>query len=161
MADQGASLGDAVGRLAEQKTLAESHGTLLKQHVADQSALIDGQRLYDEARAKFDALIRQLVLDLTRASEPKDSAELRRALDDAIARRVAFSELVSERLPDREGARDALGIGDAAKAVAEVVNTLIQAAVDIWKEHRRGNELKQETIRNQVEATRWRPFDEL
>jgi hypothetical protein len=161
MAEQGLSLREAMSRLAGEKTVAESHGSVLKTHVTEPSAQIQGQRLYDEARARFDALIQQLLLDLTSANEPKDSAELRRTLEAATERRAAFCRFVDDQVPREEGSKDLLGIGDALKAGAAVVTKLIEAAVDIWKEFRRGNELKRETIRNQVEATRWRPFAEL
>jgi hypothetical protein len=77
MPDQGLSFGDAVGRFAEQKTLAESHGTLLKRHVSEQTTLALGQRLYDEARAKFGGVIQRVLFDLTDAGAPKDSPALR------------------------------------------------------------------------------------
>jgi hypothetical protein len=161
MAAQTISLRDAVGRLAEQKTLAESHGAVLKQHVTEQNAIIKGQQLYGEARAKFDALIQRLLFDLTSSSEPKDSAELHRTLEQSIEARAAFCRFVTEHVPREEGTKDLLGIGDALKAGAEIVTKLIEAGVEIWKEYRRGNELKRETIRNQIEAQRWRAFTEL
>jgi hypothetical protein len=68
MAGQDIGLKYVEGLLAEQKALAESHGSLLKQHVTENAALINGQRLYGDAKAKFDALIQRLLYDVTSSS---------------------------------------------------------------------------------------------
>jgi hypothetical protein len=161
MADQGLSFRDAMGYLAEQKTLAESHGGQFKRNVIQQTALLDGERLYDEAKAKFDGLIERLLVDLANEREPKQSAELRTAFEAAVERRIAFSQSVHDRLAALEGVKDLTGFGDALKAGADVINKLIEAGVEIWKEYRRGDDLRRDTIRNQIKGTRWRPFGEL
>lgn len=159
MADQ-VSLGDAMERLAESKTLAESDGSLLKRHDTEPAALLQGERLYEEARAKFEALIARLLVDLSSAREPRDSAELRAALEVAVERRNAFCRFAGDHLPAAAGTR-AVDLGALLKPVAEVVNKLIDSAMTIWAEYRRAKELQRETLRAQLEQHRWRAFTEL
>jgi hypothetical protein len=160
MADQGLSFADAMGRLAEQKTLAESHGVLLKRHVIQQTALIQGHRLYDEAKAKSDGLIERLLVELAEEREPQKSAKLRTALEEAVQRRDAFSRFVGDQLPAEKGAK-AIDFGGLFQPAADVVNKLIDSAMTIWQEWRGAKQLHRETIRSQIEAQRWRPFDDL
>src|SRR4051794_17563998 len=69
------TLRDAVGRLAEERTFAESGAGLLKKYAAqDQSALIEGQKLYARAKAAFDGVIEQLLLDVDEDQNPGASA---------------------------------------------------------------------------------------
>jgi hypothetical protein len=160
LTDPGLSFGDAIGRLAEQKTLAESHGMLFKRHIIQQTALIEGQRLYDEARANFGGLIERLLVDLADEREPDKSADLRTTLQAAVQRRDAFSRFVGDRLPAEEGTK-AIDLGGLFQPAADVVNKLIDSAMTIWQEWRKSKQLRRETIRSQIEAQRWRAFTEL
>jgi hypothetical protein len=154
------SLGDVMEHLAGSKTLAESDGSLLKRHVTEPATLLQCERLYEEARAKFEALIARLLVDLNSAREPKDSAELRAALELAVERGNAFWRFAGDHLPTAAGTR-AIDLGALLKPVAEVVNKLIESAMTTWTEYRKAKELQRETLRAQVQAHRWRAFAEL
>jgi hypothetical protein len=128
--------------------------------VSEQTTLALGQRLYDEARAKFEGVIQRVLFDLTDAGAPKDSPALRAALKEAIEGRDKFSRFVGGQLPS-EGGTKAIDIGGLFQPAADVVNKLIDSAMTIWQEWRGAKQLRRKTIRTQIEAQRWRAFGDL
>src|SRR3954453_6287157 len=79
------SLGQAVGRLARERSFAESGAGLLKRYAAaDPAAMLEGQKLYDGAKASFDELVTWLQTDLDSGTVPTASPELQKALAMAV-----------------------------------------------------------------------------
>lgn len=154
-------LSEAVGLLAEERTFAESGAALLKQHAAaDRRAVIQGQRLYAEAKAAADGAIERLLVVLALSREQEATDNLRRAFEEAVARRLAFSEHVKTALPDLEGTRSVL-LDALARPAVDLVKGLIDGGLAIWKEFRRADEVRRQTIASRIEAQRWRPFREI
>jgi hypothetical protein len=163
---QESSLRTAVDRLAQEKTLAESCVTILKTFADnDPMARVQGQRLYARAKADVDGLIAQLLVDLAEDRSPADVPELSRRLAALPEQRQALCHHVDAAVgqalrAQEEGARgpwlDLLtaGLGDA-------VGSLIEAGVEIWKEYRRADEIRRQTIAAQVQAQRWRDYVEV
>jgi hypothetical protein len=154
-------LSQAVGRLARERSFAESGAGLLKQFAAgDRAAMIQGQRLYADAKASFDELIVQLQTDLDQGTMPEGSAALRMALEAAVERRLAFSRHVDASVRIEPGAKPAI-LDALAGGAGDIVTGVLQAAVAIWKEYRAGDELRRKSIATRLEAQRWKAFGEV
>jgi hypothetical protein len=157
---------DAVDRLAQEKTLAESCASILKTFAeSDAMARVQGQRLYARAKADVDGLVALLMVDLAEDRSPADVPELRQRLETVPKQRQALCQHVDAAVGNAvraqdQGARGLLtamltaGIGDA-------VGSTIEASVEIWKEYRRADEVRRQTIASQIEATRWRDYAEV
>lgn len=154
-------LSEAVGLLAEERTFAESGAGFLKGYTADdRRALIQGQRLYAEAKAASDGAIERLLVVLAEKREREATDNLRRVFEDAVARRLAFSEHVNHALPDLAGSRNVL-LDALAKPAVDLVKGLTDGGLTIWKEVRRADEVRRQSITSRIEAQRWRPFAEV
>lgn len=154
-------LSQAVGRLARERSFAESGAGLLKQFAAkNRAAMIQGQRLYADAKASFDELIVQLQTDLDLGTTPAGSAALRIALETAVERRLAFSRHVDTSVKLEPGAKPAI-LDALAGGAGEVITSVLQAAVAIWKDYRAGDDLRRKSIATQLEAQRWKAFGEV
>src|SRR3954447_3584225 len=106
------TLGQAVGRLARERSFAESGAGLLKRYAAgDPGAVLQGQKLYDTAKASFDELVTWLQTDLDAGTVPSASPELKQALATAVEQRLAFSRYIDGSVKVEPGAR--AGIVDA------------------------------------------------
>ena len=100
------SLGQAVGRLARERSFAESGAGLLKRYAAaDPAAVLQGQKLYDAAKASFDELVTWLQTDLDAGTVPTASPELQKALQAAVEQRLAFSRYVDGAVKAEPGAK--------------------------------------------------------
>jgi hypothetical protein len=152
---------EAAGVLAEERSFAESDASLLKTYAAaDQAALLQGQRLYAEAKAASDGLIARLLAVLADDRDPASADELKQAAERAFVTRLEFSHHVNDALPDLRGTRSVL-LDALAKPATDLVKALIDGGIAVWKEYRRGNELRRATLRAQLEAQHWRAFAEL
>jgi hypothetical protein len=152
---------EAAGILAEERTFAESDAGLLKTYAAaDQAALLRGQRLYAEAKAASDGLIARFLVVLADDRDPGSALDLKQAAERAFVARLAFSHHVNDALPDLRGTKSVL-LDALAKPATDLVKALIDGGIAIWKEYRRGNELRRATLRAQLEPHRWRAFTEL
>lgn len=149
---------EAAGILAEERSFAESGAGFLKTYAArDQGALLRGQKLYAEARARSDGLIERFLVVLAENRDPASADDLKQAAEQAFVARLAFSRHVDTVLPDLEGTRSIL-LDALAKPAADLIKGLIEGGITIWKEFRRGDELKRQTISTRIEAQRWRTF---
>lgn len=156
---------EAIGTLERERTLGESGARLLKQYLGgDAAALAQGEARYATARAAFDALIGQLLVDLAEKRSPEESGDLEAAIEAAVAEREAFSRHVAAQLPDTTGQRgvfETLVVGELIQPAVDLVVGLIGAGVEIWKEWHRRDEIRREALKSQVEATRWRRFEDI
>lgn len=152
---------DAVRLLAEEKTYAESGAGLLKAYVQDQAAVIEGRRLYDAARAKSSGLIEQLIVDLASDENPENSAELTALIEEAVAKRVAFSEHVDASLPDTSDNAKNVLIDALAKGAGDIVAALIEGGIKIWETVKKSDENRRNTIMERVQQQRWRTYSEI
>ncbi len=99
----------AVGSLAREKELAETAAGLLKAYAArDAAAMIEGQKLYGEAKAAFDELIAMIMTGLAENAGAVPADALEPMLRAAIEKRKAFCDRVDAALPKVEGAKEGL-----------------------------------------------------
>jgi hypothetical protein len=152
---------EAAGTLAEEKSFAEEDARLLKTEAAgNRAALLQGQRLYAEAKAASDGLIARLLAVLADDRDPAGADDLKQAAERAFVSRLAFSRQVADALPDLTGTKSVL-LDALAKPAVDLVKGLIEGGIAVWKEYRRGNELRRATLRAQLEQHKWRAFTEL
>jgi hypothetical protein len=157
---------DAVDRLAQEKTLAESCVSILKTFAdSDPMARVQGQRLYARAKADVDGLIRLLIVDLAHDRSPAAVPELRQRLEAVPTQRQALCRQVdaavgAELRKQGERTRN-LWVALLTQGIGDAIGSTIEAGVEIWKEYRRADEVRRQTIASQIEGTRWRDYAEV
>src|SRR4051794_323151 len=153
------SLGQAVGRLARERSFAESGAGLLKRY-ADSAAQREGEELYNTARASFEELVTWLQTDLDAGTVPSASPELQKALETAVEQRLAFSRYVDGAVKAEPGAR--AGALDAlAQGAGAIIKGVLDGALAIWQEYHKADQLRRQAITNRIDAQRWKPFGEV
>jgi hypothetical protein len=165
-AAQEAGWRNAVDQLAQEKTLAESCVSILKTFAdSDPMARIQGQRLYARTKADVDGLISMLAVDLAEDRSPADIPELRQRLEAIPTQRRALCRQVdaavgAELRKQSEGTRN-LWVTLLTQGIGDAVGGAIEAGIEIWKEYRRADEVRRQTIVSQIQATRWRDYAEV
>jgi hypothetical protein len=150
---------EAVGRLAGERSKAETCAALLKGY-GDQQQSAGGQLAYGEAKANFDAVI-ALITALTEGGAPKSLPSLETDLEHGAASLGKFCKMVSDVLPSTSG-RDKGILDDIAKgAIQPVVDALSEGVAALYNNHRKDRALARETIKTQLEATKWPNFAEV
>jgi hypothetical protein len=149
---------EAAGVLA-QRSYAEGGAALVKRYAASD---IEARRLYAEAKAAFDGLIEQLLIDLAQDRNPQVSPDFHNRLELAVRQRIAFSiranEILRANIP--EGAKS--GLLDAlAKVPVDLIKELVASSLAIWKEWRSVGTEQRRQIATRLEAMRWKPFAEI
>jgi hypothetical protein len=116
--------------------------------------------LYADAKAEFDALIAELRFDLTTGQDPAHSAVFTRALREAAQKRIAFTSFVSRWVVDKlSGAKP--GLPDVIEAVPELVKTITDSGLTIWKAFHDAGKERREAILSEVDQLQWRSFGDL
>jgi hypothetical protein len=156
-----AMLSDAVRVLTHEKSAAEQYAVILATvGKTDPARYVRGIVLYADAKAEFDALVAELKFDLTTGQDPSHSAVFTGALQGAAEKRVAFTSFVSHEVVDKiKGARP--GLPDVISAVPELVKTITDAGLSIWKAFHDAGKERRDAILNEVEHLQWRSFGEL
>ncbi len=145
---------EAIARLAAERTRAN---TCVEQTRALGVAATDPlARGYGEAKAEMDGIIAGLSVALAEGRKPDALDDLPRRIEAAVTRREAFCRAVAERLPppppgEKSVLSDVLGLG-------KLVKELVDAGLAIWDRIAEPDKLRRETIRAQLEATRWPDF---
>ncbi len=158
LAQDDALLVQAIGTIQEQKSLAESRVARVKSDFdRDQFQYVLTEMSYGEAKAAFDALVRELVTALD-AGGMSDAA-LREEVETAVTRSQALINLVEEFYGEDEEIRE------AAKSytliVGELVEAFIGAALRIWDRYQEATRAKREAIKNELENLYWKDFGEI
>jgi hypothetical protein len=148
-----------VGRLAGERSRADTCAGLLKGH-GDSQQISRGQLAYGEAKAKFDAVIAELVTALTEGGNPKSLPSLETDLDNGASGLWTFCKTVSDLLPDNSEHKDLLA-AIAKGAVEPLIKALSEAVAAIYNNHRQDDALTVATIKTQLEATKWPNFAEV
>lgn len=145
---------DAIGQLASERTRGEVCVAMLKRFAPDDlAALARGELAYTEAKAEFDGVISGLAVALAQAEPPESMATLQSRLERGVAEREALCAEALAFAPQEDGARSAI-----LALVGEALGPLIEAATAIYKDQVNRGILERETIRTQLEATRWPTF---
>jgi hypothetical protein len=150
---------EAVGRLAGERSKAKTCAELLKGY-GDQQQSSRGQLTYGEAKANFDAVINGLITALTEGGNPKSLPRLETDLENGATSLGNFCKTVSAMLPSTSGEKGVLA--DIAKAAVEpLIKTLSEGVAAIYNNYRKDQALTRETIKTQLEATKWPNFAEV
>jgi hypothetical protein len=147
--------------MAREKALAEQFLVIMNDFGRkDITQYVRGITLYAEAKAEFDGLLTELEHELEQAMAPNQSEKFAAVLEEAVAKRVAFTSFVTDTLiPHTDGAqRRFVVIGDFIKGAAELVRVLADAGLAIWHEFRSGNEARRKEIKQELESLRWPQF---
>jgi hypothetical protein len=144
---------EAIGWLAAERTRAMTCAARARALGEAGAGLADG---YGAAKAEMDGIIAGLSVALAEGVAPAALADLPRRIEAAVTQREAFCREVAARLPPRadgeKGAlSDVLGLG-------QLVKELVEAGLAIWQRVADADKLRRETIRAQLEATRWPDF---
>jgi hypothetical protein len=158
---QGAATGwqASANTLAAEKARAETCVSILKRHAGDDAATLSrGQLAYAGAKAEADAAIAGLTMALAEAADESVSLEaVETHLAEASAQREAFCVFAVAQIPSADGNSRQV----ATDVLAKGVEGLISAAKDLFLNYRKETLLRRETIGNQIEAKRWREFEEI
>ncbi|MBI5552656.1 MAG: hypothetical protein HY911_14205 [Desulfobacterales bacterium] len=160
-AGQEGAFSEAIGFLAKEQSLGESHAMILKEFgKEDMHLYAEGIQLYATAKAEYDGLLGQLKYDLSNDRSVDTSAEFQRKLKTAADQRVAFTSFVTEKVirnePDR---KNPLAIA-AIAAVPELVDGLSKAGISIWQEYRNVKASRQKEILDQLDGLKWKSFQD-
>jgi len=150
---------EAVGRLAGERSKAETCAAVLKGY-GEIEQVSQGQLAYGEAKANFDAVIAELITALTEGGNPKSLANLETDLAHGAEGLGKFCQTVNDLLPSASGRKGA--IVDIAKgAVEPLIKALSEGVAALYNNHRKDEALTRETIKTQLEATKWPDFAEV
>jgi hypothetical protein len=150
---------EAVGRLAGERSKAETCAALLKGY-GDQQQSSRGQLAYGEAKANFDAVIAELIAALTEGGNPKSLPSLETDLEHGATSLGNFCKTVSDLLPSTSGRKGVLA--DIAKgAIQPLIDALSEGVAALYNNHRKDDALTIETIKTQLEAAKWPNFAEV
>lgn len=150
---------EAVGRLAGARSRAEICAAMLKRY-GDKQQIAQGQLDYGEGKANFDAVIAGLITALTEGGKPKSLPSLETDLERGGQALQRFAKMVSDLTPSSSGRKDI--IANIAKATIKPVIDALSAAISaLYNNHRNDDALTRETIKTQLEATKWLSFAEV
>ena len=150
---------EAVGRLAGERSKAETCAALLKGY-GDKQQSSQGQLAYGEAKANFDAVIAGLSTALTEGGTPKSLAGLETDLEHGATSLGNFCKMVSDLLPNVAGRKGV--VADIVKgAIQPAIDALSEGVAALYNNHRKDDALTIETIKTQLEATKWPNFAEV
>ena len=146
---------EAVARLAAERTRAMNCAA--RARTLDAATAERFGATYTEAKADIDGVIAGLAAVLTQGGgQPTALPDLEQQMAAGFAGRKRFCEEVLARLPPQEGDRSLV-----SELVSGVAEPLIEAVVDLYKYGSETNRLRRDTIRAQVEATRWAAFADI
>jgi hypothetical protein len=147
---------EAVARLAQERTLAETCAGLLKKY-GDASTIDRGTLVYADAKAEYDGIIAGLTVALVSCDHPSSLPDLEVRLRRGFGKRVAFTESVQRLLPPPS--RDEKGLVDTI--IGSTIGPLIDAIRAISLRIRDDNAIIRKMIETQLEATRWPSFESI
>lgn len=149
----------SAGTLTSEKQRAETCVSILKRHTdGNEAARSRGQLAYSGAKAESDAAIVGLTMALAQGQEaPGSLTEIEGHLARAGEEREEFCAYVIEQLPDEDG-NSRIVIADV---LAKSVPALIDAGKDLFLNYRKETLIRRESIGNQIEAQKWRAFEDI
>lgn len=143
---------EAVARLAAERTRAVACAARARTFDAARAEVL--AQAYAAAKAETDAVVAGLVVALAQDGAPFALPDLERRLSIGFAAREDFCrQVIAQMPPAAAGER-----GGLVDTVGAVVGSLIEALVEIYKRSDDNDRLRRDTIRTQVEATRWPEF---
>jgi hypothetical protein len=151
---------EAVGRLAGERSKAETCAALLKGY-GDEQQSSRGQLAYGDAKANFDAVIAELITALTEGGNPKSLPSLETDLEHGASSLREFCKTASDLLPSSSATNKGI-LDDIVKgAIQPVIDALSEGVAALYNNHRKDDALTRETIKTQLEAAKWPNFAEV
>lgn len=144
---------EAIARLAAERTRATTCAARAKALPGGAAELAAA---YGEAKAEMDGVVAGLSVALAEGRKPGALHDLPRRLEAAAAKREAFCRAVAERLPP--AAPGEKGVLSDVLGLVKVVKELVEAGLAIWARVADADKLRRDTVRAQLEATRWPDF---
>jgi hypothetical protein len=146
---------EAVARLKQERTLAETCVALLKKHGRGNAGAIErGQLAYADAKAEYDAIIAGLDVALAQSDQPASLPDLEARLRRGFDKRQAFCARVEPLVPPPpKGVKSPF-----TDIVGGAVGPVVDALKAIWLRTRDDNALMHKTIETQLEDTKWPSF---
>jgi hypothetical protein len=143
----------AVARLRQERELAELCASVFRKY-ANGAALDRAAFDYGEARADYDAVVGGLETALAADKRPASVPDLDTRLQRGFDKRTAFCEQAKHLLPPKKPGEK----GVVEEIVKGAVGPVVEAVVKIAGEAINGPPGRRETIRTQLEETKWPPF---
>jgi hypothetical protein len=144
---------EAVARLAQERTLAETCVALLKKH-GNAGAIERGRLAYANAKAEYDAIIAGLDVALARNNQPASLPDLEARLRRGFDKRQALCATVERLVPPAPLGEK----GPFTDIVGGAIGPVVDALKAIWLRTRDDNALMRKTIETQLEDTKWPSF---
>jgi hypothetical protein len=149
---------EAVARLAGERTRAEACARLVKRHGAP-ADIARAELTYGDGKADIDGVVSGLVVALSLPELTPALADLETRLARAVERRATLCATAAALLPASPATR---GLGETLAGLASaLVDPLRDAVSALWNARREDDALVRQTIRTQLEATRWPEFASL
>jgi ABC-type sugar transport system substrate-binding protein len=150
---------DGVRVMAREKSLAEQFLVIMNDFgKKDMTQYAKGITLYAQAKADFDGLITQLEDQLVQSKPPNESEKFETVLNEAVAKRVAFTSFVTDTIIPRTDTTQKSIVGDFIKGGADLIKALSDAGIAIWHEYRSAGETRRNEIKQELETLRWPQF---
>lgn len=146
---------EAVARLAQERTQAETCARLLKKY-GDNATKARGELAYDQAKAEYDGVIAGLVVALVQKKQPESLTDLQDRLQRGFAKREVFCRNAQSLVPPKPGEK-----GVVEEIVSGMVGPVVDAIKEIYLAARKESALTRETIQTQLEATSWPAFSKV
>jgi hypothetical protein len=137
-------MAEAVARLAQERTQAETCVRLLKKY-GDATAIDRGALAYGEAKAEYDGIIAGLCVALALKEQPASLKNLQERLQHGFDKRNAFCKSVQSLIPDKTGEK---GVIDEIVSgfTSGIFKPLIEAIQAIYMRTKDDNALTRRTI---------------
>lgn len=152
---------DAVTELHGLTARAEGCVRTPKRVTGDPVVLGRFDGMYSEARGAVEGLVARLVVSLRDGTAQEELAALKGRLGEAVALKERFCEGVRDLVERQPGARTE-GERDLATTLLPEAMALLGAAVGaLFGAIAMREKMRRDTIATQLEATRWRGFEEI
>lgn len=148
----------AIGRLAKEKTLAESCATLRKQLAEEKGLnLTLADMDYTAAKAEMDAVVATLILSISNGDEEPDPVVIEEQLRAGVEKREIFCA-ETRGLVDETDLKTRNLFTDLVEGTA---GPLIDAVTELLKMQDENDDVRRVTVSNQIADQKWRDFREI
>jgi hypothetical protein len=155
---------DAVAQLTAQRTRAETCVALLKRY-GDKEQVAQGQLTYANAKSDADAVIAGLITALSLGQKPASLLSLQASLSSSVSGLAGLLSTVGKLVPNASGQKGLAEILTSivqGPGVIEQLLKMLSAGVSaLYNNYRAKDAVTRETIKTQLEATRWPAFSEV
>jgi hypothetical protein len=147
---------DTTRLLTREKSQAKVCVALLKSS-GDKSAILEGQIVYEKAKAAADGVIAGFSTVLVVGGKPQDFPTIKADMEEAGTGLQQVCDAAAAAARAAEGTK---GVVDEAvtAAVKPLIEALEAAAGAVWAHHVEMDTLEREMIQNQLEAAKWPDF---